>query len=448
MEPTKISAPQGTQPAHAARAKPAAKDAAAGTDAASAPGGFLALLAALGGDGGQDGAMALDSSPASDADPLAALPSDTAVDAARDAAALAAWQGLFVPPADGALAGGQGTAGAGARDGLWAGSGGVPGMAGALTGKDGGLQGLVAETAMLDTSVDAQGGLPPQGTPSGHGRALSRLHGAAVQRAEPGEAAGLGRARLGGGERHAVAQPAPSAAAATAGVSVAGERAASGAAVEHAPVGASGTAGREAAAPLAEGLLAGAATARGGEAAGGGRSGEGHAAPGSWSDGIAAEAPPETGGADAGTLFADPTQASADEQQVADQVSYWVHQKTQSAELTVHRDGQPVEVSVTLSGNEAHVAFRSDQAQTREMLDQSMAQLSELLRGEGLVLSGMSVGTSAGQGAGQGAGAGGAEPQRDRAGARQAQVVSVAPAGPGALRRGGAAAERAVDIFV
>ncbi|RQO80500.1 flagellar hook-length control protein FliK [Acidovorax sp. FJL06] len=135
------------------------------------------------------------------------------------------------------------------------------------------------------------------------------------------------------------------------------------------------------------------------------------------------------------------------EEQVADQVAYWVNQKTQNAELTLNRDGQPVEVSVSLSGNEAHVSFRSDQAQTRELLDQSMAQLRDLLRNEGLVLSGMSVGSSAGRDAAQGQG-GDAGSSRGREGARQAQVVSSAPVGTASLARGSGGADRAVDIFV
>lgn len=48
------------------------------------------------------------------------------------------------------------------------------------------------------------------------------------------------------------------------------------------------------------------------------------------------------------------------EDRVAEQVAYWVNQKTQNAELTLQRDGHPVEVSVSLSGNEAHVSFRGD----------------------------------------------------------------------------------------
>jgi len=124
-------------------------------------------------------------------------------------------------------------------------------------------------------------------------------------------------------------------------------------------------------------------------------------------------------------------------------VAYWVNQKTQNAELTLNRDGQPVEVSVTLSGNEAHVSFRSDQPQTRELLDKSMAQLSELLRSEGLVLSGMSVGTSAGQREH----GGGSDQPGQREGTRQARVTAAAPSGSAPLLRTGST-DRAVDVFV
>ncbi|MFN4120639.1 flagellar hook-length control protein FliK [Acidovorax sp.] len=152
----------------------------------------------------------------------------------------------------------------------------------------------------------------------------------------------------------------------------------------------------------------------------------------------------EMEGVDAAAVFGDPAQAAA-EDQVAEQVTYWVNQKTQNAELTLQREGQPVEVSVSLSGNEAHVTFRSDQAETRELLDRSMSQLSELLRSEGLVLSGMSVGTSARDGGG----AGEAGQQRQREGGRQAQVVSSASAaGNAAAAREGVARDGTVDIFV
>ncbi len=115
---------------------------------------------------------------------------------------------------------------------------------------------------------------------------------------------------------------------------------------------------------------------------------------------------------------ADPSQIPM-EDQIAEQVAYWVHQKTQNAELTIDRDGQPVEVSVSLTGNEAHVAFRSDQSQTRDMLDTSVAQLRELLRGEGLELAGVSIGQS---GAGAGGDASGRPSGRGEGGARIGRV--------------------------
>ena len=113
------------------------------------------------------------------------------------------------------------------------------------------------------------------------------------------------------------------------------------------------------------------------------------------------------------------------EEALAEQVTYWVNQKVQSAEMTVSRDGQPVEVSVTLSGNEAQVAFRSDQEQTRQLLDASMAQLSEMLRGQGLVLSGASVGTFARDGRSSGEQSQGRAPKAGQTTVVSAEGISV-----------------------
>ena len=62
-----------------------------------------------------------------------------------------------------------------------------------------------------------------------------------------------------------------------------------------------------------------------------------------------------------------------------------MNQQTQSAEMTLDREGQPVQVRVELTGNEARITFLSDQAQTREALDAGMAQLRELLEQQGMV---------------------------------------------------------------
>ena len=100
---------------------------------------------------------------------------------------------------------------------------------------------------------------------------------------------------------------------------------------------------------------------------------------------------------DGSGVAADATQQAVDEQ-MAEQVAFWINQNNQSAEMTLDRDGQPVQVRVSVSGNEAHVVFRSDQVQTREALDASMAQLRELLQSQGMVLAGATVDSSAGGG--------------------------------------------------
>ena len=84
------------------------------------------------------------------------------------------------------------------------------------------------------------------------------------------------------------------------------------------------------------------------------------------------------------------------EQQVAAQVTMWASQNIKSAELKLDAHGKdPVEVSISMTGNQAHVHFRSDVAQTRELLTRSAAALDSSMQREGLVLTGMTVGTSA-----------------------------------------------------
>ncbi|CAN7441731.1 flagellar hook-length control protein FliK [Acidovorax sp. LjRoot38] len=451
MEPTKISSPQGTQSAHAARHRSTAQ-----TPDANEPGagGFLALLAALG-----DGAMGGGDGAPLDLAASGAAPSDVALsDAAKatmEASAMAAWQGLLVPGANGwidAAAAERGQGGsilsAGAQTGAVLGldaqggsaQGGLASLAGTLPGTDGLSQGIVAETARLDTSADLQEALPPVGGMA-QGRIFSRMQSALAQKADAvemstGRTLGGGAAQQLPGHQGVALAAVQMASERTVGTPVAG-------ALDRSPGGMVDPAGGAVVASVAEGLLSPVASARGGEGVdAGGRSGEGHSGAGAWLDSGSGSAPVEPGSLDGATVFADPAQAGVEEQ-VAEQVAYWVNQKTQNAELTLNRDGQPVEVSVSLSGNEAHVTFRSDQSQTRELLDRSMAQLSELLRSEGLVLSGMSVGTSAGQRDD----AGGAERQGQRDGARQAKVVAAAPTGTASLLRGGAP-DRAVDVFV
>ena len=142
-----------------------------------------------------------------------------------------------------------------------------------------------------------------------------------------------------------------------------------------------------------------------------------------------------------GSESVDPAMLGA-EDAVAEQVAYWVHQNIQNARLTVKHDGQPVEVSVSLAGNEAHVTFGSDEAQTRELLDGSVAQLRDMLRQEGLVLSGVSVGESGRRSGDESAGSG-----NSKSAPKQAQVV-VPSAGESVAGSASVQSDRAVDIFV
>lgn len=443
MEPTKISGSQNNQSTQATRTKSPTQQQGvsdAGNEAAAS--GFLALLAAMG-DASGDGAVLA-------APDAAVMPADLMTDVpagGADASAVAAWHGLFgAATNDGALGAAGGAVGDAASAGSFGAAGGSIGsMLGGLAA-DGRSQGLVAETMKLDTSADLKDG-QPLGVTTGFSRAFSRLQGAQAQRAGVGGALDASAVPVVSGEllQHRVGGHATTAAL----VQSMNERVSPGA--QHVTVAAErvGSAlgvpvGAELTGALVAGALASPASNHGAGSSGESRAGEGHPGANAGSEAGSAPATPETGGVDNAQTFSDANPMGAEEQ-VADQVAYWVNQKTQSAEMTLNRDGQPVEVSVSLSGNEAHVSFRSDQAETRALLDQSMAQLSDLLRSEGLVLSGMSVGTSA-QGGSGASGEGGQSGGRE--GARHAQVVSKAPTGSSSLVRGAVASARAVDIFV
>jgi len=139
---------------------------------------------------------------------------------------------------------------------------------------------------------------------------------------------------------------------------------------------------------------------------------------------------------------------SADAQaQLAEDVAWWASQQTQSAALTLDADGQPVQVQVTLNGDQAHIVFHSDEAQARQLLDANVADLRALLDAQGLQLAGVTVGPSGGgaQGqAGQGSESGqpGADMRRGQARVAAAGEASAAPA------RRASGAQRSVDVFV
>lgn len=125
----------------------------------------------------------------------------------------------------------------------------------------------------------------------------------------------------------------------------------------------------------------------------------------------------------------------------AQEVSYWISQDVKNAELKLDGLGKDaVEVSISMHGNEAHVAFRTDELQARTLLEGAAAHLKAALQGEGLVLSGVSVGTSGG----------GRDPgdneRKQRQGTRQTVALQVA--GAEARRTQVGAAGRTLDLFV
>lgn len=142
-------------------------------------------------------------------------------------------------------------------------------------------------------------------------------------------------------------------------------------------------------------------------------------------------------------LASTPTQSL--ESMVADTVSYWTTQGVHNAELTLDGFGdEAVAVKISLKGDQAHIGFRTDQPEIRQVLEGALAHLKEVLKSEGLVLSGVSVGGSGQNGAG-------AQEQRDRADSRQSGQTSLVTPDAGPLpgrQRINPAVGRALDLFV
>lgn len=132
------------------------------------------------------------------------------------------------------------------------------------------------------------------------------------------------------------------------------------------------------------------------------------------------------------------------ETMVAEQVRYWVSSGVQKAELSLDGLGHsPVEVSISLQGIEARVEFRTDQAEVRQVLEGATAHLKELLGSEGVVLSGVSVGSSGSQG-----GAGSQEPRPRPHNVKQATIVVSEPVSANVGLGSNALAGRSIDLFV
>lgn len=125
-------------------------------------------------------------------------------------------------------------------------------------------------------------------------------------------------------------------------------------------------------------------------------------------------------------------------------VKYWVSPDVQNAEMQLDGLGtQPVEVSISMHGNEAQVAFRSDELQARDALQNASNDLKDMLQREGLVLTGMSVGSSGSQGSNT-------SDQRPRQGPSRPAPLGITPDTPKqeALRSSYGNKGRSLDLFV
>lgn len=143
-------------------------------------------------------------------------------------------------------------------------------------------------------------------------------------------------------------------------------------------------------------------------------------------------------------------QQVAPQELLASQVSVWVSDKVQSAELQLDGFGdKPVQVEIALDGQQAHVRFSSDQPQVRELLQSAAGELRQLLKDEGLQLAGLSVGSWAdGAAAGAGRDAPGGQGRGDgtnRSGLRQ--EAAAAPAGAAQAPARPARPQGMLDLF-
>ena len=127
---------------------------------------------------------------------------------------------------------------------------------------------------------------------------------------------------------------------------------------------------------------------------------------------------------------------------VAEKVAYWISNDVQNAEMKLDGIGlNPVEVSIRMHGNEAHVVFRTDELQARAALENATTHLKELLQREGLVLAGVSVGTA-------GTGNSGDREGQSRQGARQANIAMLTPVRTDPVAVGGRVPGGRLDLFV
>ena len=134
--------------------------------------------------------------------------------------------------------------------------------------------------------------------------------------------------------------------------------------------------------------------------------------------------------------------ASLTDVYVAEQVSYWISRDVQKAEMKLDGFGSdPVQVNISMNGNEAQVVFRTDELQFRNALENAGVYLKEMLLQEGVVLSGVSVGSNR-------SGESGSQDGRQRPSVRQASVNVVQTLQPNQHRESSPVAGRSLDLFV
>ena len=127
---------------------------------------------------------------------------------------------------------------------------------------------------------------------------------------------------------------------------------------------------------------------------------------------------------------------------VADTVSYWVTQGVKNAALKLDGFGEhPLEVNISMQGAETHIDFRTDQPEIRQILEGAIMHLKDLLKSEGVILSGVSVGASGQNG-------GGSQDARDQPGSREGTVATIKPASVDSPRIVSLPAGRVLDLFV
>jgi len=142
------------------------------------------------------------------------------------------------------------------------------------------------------------------------------------------------------------------------------------------------------------------------------------------------------------TVSSSPEVIASTDAFVAEKVSYWISNNVQNAEMKLDGIGdRPVEVSIRMHGNEAHVAFRTDELQTRAALENASVHLKDMLQREGLVLSGVSVGTA-------GTGDSGTQDRQPRQGARQTTVATLLPVGGDLSGVSNRVTRGGLDLFV